>query len=513
MIDHLTPDFKSKAKLAKLLKADNEGYQSSTKQDGRRLPKLLSKSVIDGEGRSRQVDLSNLSSMLSKPKKVCLKHGHDCSPGNEPRLLLSSLEMIDRHRSSRSLLNSKVEESRSRRSVAMKKHRTDRSLPGSIDDSQANIMPLDFVMDDSLVDSNIRVGRKTKKHRYSKSNRCLNDLKPLPDPLAVNPSRSTEAAVRFGQALVSLGQKSLPTEASYHKAPMKSKSLVKNDSVKLPQALKAAGLGPSTRRNKGPPVHTVIDVIRKNGNHMLCRLTQSLKFFRNILDLHQTLEGQKEHLSHIFLNRLEGQFSKKQLDLCYSLFFDGKSMLKPTLQLTSTAILAQLFVQREDQILMDVERRQLMYLKDKMADTDNSCSIELIVELYYSRHFHHDDEQLEVFPHATDMFMRLITEAKSLYYGYLSSKSQAKIQGVVNKTTELRYLRGQSDLQDYFLVRAGKDFHSVFLKSMKRGLGIDRFKGRGIDRGGEMGEGITKEEKLFNRKLKDIIEDLREVCN
>lgn len=449
------------------------------------------------------------------PKIECVKHGHARSIDIDTKKADDSnmFDMNDRHKSDAKVMM--MIDSRRASSInhsAVFDVSSDRGYLNKDILCSGKDLVESREENKSKVDESGKIDKREKKKCGSYRSQSIGIYPQLLNPLDINPTRSDKVTIKFGDIYKLMGDRPISSEKSFQRKPNnlnRKRPGLPKDKFSIHKIMQ--GLGNfAERKIKIPKVTSVIDIIRRNSNHMLCRVMKAMKGYRNIEELQVTLEGQKPQLSSMFSNRLGGQFNRQQLDHIRGFFFDAKGMIKPTLQLSASSILRELFKLKEDQILMDVEKKQIAYLNEKI--NEDPFSLEIIVQLYMSKHHDHSDEGLELFPQATEMFLRLLTEAKSLYFGYLSEKCNKRLKSHIDKTTELKYLVGQSDLKEFVKIRAGTDDQAVFLAGIKRGLGIDWAKGRGIDRGGEMGESITDEEKMFNKKLKSIIENMREIC-
>lgn len=458
----------------------------------------------------KKFDQELFVSFMSKPKLPCARH---CRVDDSQSQLQPSesvmANMSDRHKSNVTL---KKHNSNSMRQLKTILNSEASGRLNSRSSSRVNYSEVVHVTEKEEVPPDLieESPQKDKKANHIK-NRVIN-LDYLDNPLSVNPTRKKEPVIKFSDIYKLLGHpRPLSNSKSHHSNTVRRSTIVQArksffNSLNLPTATRLA-----ERKQHNPKLTSIVELIRNNGNHLLCRLTNSLKAYHNIEEWTLTLEGQKPQFTNILSNRLGGQFSKAQLDLISEFFFDSKGMVKPTLQLSSYHMVKVIFKPKEDEILMDVDKRQIQTLQDNMIS--DPTSLELIVGLYYSKHFDHDDNQLELFTPATNIFLRLLTEAKTTYYGHLSEKCSNKLQQCVDRTKELKFLAKQKDLKTFSIVRAGLDDDTVFLGGVKKGLGIDWFKGRGIDRGGDMGERITEEEKDFNRKIKDMVNNLRSILN
>lgn len=471
------------------------------------------RSLTDIKISRRDLDLSTLSAALSRPKIACSKHGHQKTTEDDGMTRIYDIEhfgMLDRHKSNRSI-HRQNRLTQSNRSLT-------NSLRSSVKPNASLSYPRVLLGKSDFIAEKEESKYKGDNYEDEVPQRSFNKSRMIglvpaqPNPLDLNPTRKDKVVIKFSDIYKMMGERPISTEKHDNKRNSIMRKKVDKPLVnKFDIQNLMQGIGNfAERRFKIPKVTSVIETIRKNSNHMLCRVSRALQGYRNIDELHVTLEGQKPHLSSLFINRLGGQFHKTQLDLIYDFFFDRKSMIKPTVQLSASSMIREMFKSKDHEILMDVERKQIAYLDEKI-NTD-PFSLEVVVELYFSKHFEHIDEQLNLFSQATEMFLRLVTEAKSLYFGYLSEKCNNQLKMHLDKTTTLKYLTSQSDLKTFATIRAGMDDQSIFMAGIKRGLGFDWVKGRGIERGGDMGNRITKEEKMFNKRLNTILEDMRSIC-
>lgn len=355
--------------------------------------------------------------------------------------------------------------------------------------------------------------KKTKKENKQTKKRVIN-LSLQDDPLALNPTRKKHPALKFSDVYKLMGHARPQSGiADHHHAPAHERKTEFNPRKSIYVALQRPSTPPQSTKvkNLSPGVASLIEIVKKDKNHILCRLVEVLKSYQNIEEWASTLEGQRPQFSIFLMNKLGGQFSRSQMELIAELFFEPKKQqMKLTRELSPLHMLKVLFKQKEDMILMKAEKKQIAYLNETMQQ--DPMSLEVIVGLYFSPHFTHDNQQIELFGPATDIFLRMLTEAKAAYYGHLSNKCSKKLQQCVDRTKEIKYLAKQRDLKTFALVRAGMDDDAKFLAGIKRGLGVDYFKGHGIDRDRDVGEGITKEEQEFNNKIREMVDNMREIC-
>lgn len=473
---------------------------------------LKGSTSVDIKKSRRQFDLDLFSNVMSKPKQPCAKHSPkaDMSTSNLQASESVFADMSDRHKSDYTL---KKHNSKSLRQLY---HVLD-PLKDKANNSQSRskIMHSDisqvFEKEEIPIDLVDEEPAKKKQKKISEANRPnrIINLDYLENPLEMNPTRKKDPVIKFSDIYKLLG----------HSRPMSNTKSQPSATIRkrstLAQSRKSIFLGlnlPSNtrlaeRRHQAPKLTSVVEMIRNNPFHLLSRVNKCLMSYNNIEEWKLTLEGQKPQFSNLLSNRLGGQFSKAQLDLISGFYFDEKNLVKPTAQLSAAHMLRVLYRQRQDEILMDAEKKSLAYLLESMEN--DPVGLELLVALNYSKHFEHDDLQLELFPQATNIFLRLLTEAKATFYGHLSDRCSLKLKQCINRTKEIKYLEKQKDLKTFSIIRAGLDDDSVFLSAVKKGLGFDGFKGRGIERGGEMGERITEEDKEFNKSIKGMVNHLR----
>ena len=465
---------------------------------------------VEYKKEKKKFDLDLISSIMSKPKQPCAKHPPPPDLSESNVLASESLmAMSDRHKSIPTFERQKPKKLTSMKLLTL--NNSPKSLRNSIskinNSEILNVLEKEEIPGDFLEEET----EKAKREEF-KSSRVIN-LDLCDDPLALNPSRKKDPVIRFSDIYKLLGQPR-PVSNSKSIPSVKRSSTIGQSRKSLFNMLSLASIQPGIRQNdrrhQAPKLTSITELIRNNSNHLLCRLTNALKAYHNIEEWAVTLEGQKPQFSNILSNKLGGQFSKLQMDLISEFFFTEKGLIRATALLSAQNMVKVLFKIKEDEILMDADKKQIAYLQDRISS--DPSNLELIIGLYYSAHFSHDDQQLELFAPATNIFLRLLTEAKATYYAHLSDKCSKKLFECVDRTKVLKYLTKQKDLKTFAVVRAGLDDDAQFLTGIKKGLGLDWFKGRGIDRGGDMGGHITEEEKEFNRKLKGILNDMRGIC-
>lgn len=244
-------------------------------------------------------------------------------------------------------------------------------------------------------------------------------------------------------------------------------------------------------------------------SHKLMKLARTLEPFENIEEWKKSLEGQRPQMGDRLFRKLASQFPKRDLDLIREFFFvDEETVIRPIEELYAARLLRLIFAFRTQDILMDKDRKAIAHINEVWAR--NPASPDLILDLSMNKNFDCNHERLELFPKAAVVFFRLLTDAKCMYFHFLSDKVRNGLQKTLNRAGVTKLLQEPMATEKSIINRANNVPEDKFIGIILRGLGREQPEiGTSGSTGPDWGKRVSPEEKMFNENLREMLSDMR----